>query len=147
LLTILKNNMKACSIIFLAITICFISATTYSQEPTVKTIYFESNSSMIDGKSKQLLDEIGRKCISDTMTNLKIFAYADTSGTIKHNRILSEKRALAVFNYLVKTFHLDSSKIYSTWLGEETDGAYDLHFPAAHLQQRCVDVVVSFKKH
>lgn len=147
MLTILKNTMKPCNIIFLAITICFISATTYSQEPTVKTIYFETNSFTINSENKVLLDEIGRKCIIDTMTYMKIFAYADTTGTIKHNSRLSAKRSLAVYNYLMKTFQLDSSKIYRTWLGEETDGAYDLHFPAAHLQQRCVDVIVSFKKH
>jgi outer membrane protein OmpA-like peptidoglycan-associated protein len=140
-------QMNPSKAVLLAIYMVCIAAGAYSQEPTVKTIYFETNSFAINSENKQLLDEIGRKCKADTMTNLKIFAYADTTGTIKHNSRLSEKRALAVYNYLLKTFQLDPSKIYRTWLGEETDGAYDLHFPAAHLQQRCVDVVVSFKKH
>ena len=139
--------MKPGTAILLAMSACCITASAFSQEPTVKTIYFETNSFTINSENKVQLDEIGRKCVTDTLAYLKIFAYADTSGTVKHNNKLSAKRSLAVYNYLVKTFQLDPSKIYRTWLGEEIDGAYDLHFPAAHLQQRCVDVVVSFKKH
>ena len=29
-----------------------------------------------------------------------------------------------------------------TWLGESTDEGYDLHFRDAHLQQKCVDILV-----
>jgi hypothetical protein len=31
------------------------------------------------------------------------------------------------------------------WPGEDSD-IYDLHFPEAHAQQRCVDIMVNFKK-
>ncbi|HEY5772188.1 MAG TPA: hypothetical protein VIS75_06140 [Chitinophagaceae bacterium] len=47
---------------------------------------------------------------------------------------------------MTKHFKFDTTKVYVTWLGEETDGAYDLHFPDAHVQQRSADIIVSFKK-
>ncbi len=132
-------------IYFFIISFC-LATTGYKQKTTVKTIYFESDSFKIEKKYQRQLDEIGYKCISDTITNLRIFAYSDTVGTIAYNKRLAEKRSLQVYKYLTGKFHLDTIKIYVTWLGEETDGAYDLHFPDAHLQQRCVDVIADFKK-
>ena len=81
-----------------------------------------------------------------THSVFKIFAYADIKGSIKYNELLSQKRAEEVYKYLTKHFKFDTTKVYVTWLGEETDGAYDLHFPDAHVEQRYVDIIVSFKK-
>ncbi|MGO8055830.1 OmpA family protein, partial [Rhizobium leguminosarum] len=83
---------------------------------------------------------------SDTFGFLKIFAYSDRKGSIKYNEQLSQKRAEEVYSYLTKHFKFDTTKVYVTWLGEEIDGAYDLHFPAAHVQQRCVDIIIIFQK-
>jgi hypothetical protein len=51
---------------------------------------------------------------------------------------------MEVYDYMTKKYSIDTSKIYVTWLGEETDSAYDLHFSKAKVQQRCVDIRVSF---
>jgi outer membrane protein OmpA-like peptidoglycan-associated protein len=112
----------------------------------VETFYYAPNNYRIEKKNLATLNAIGQKCSSDTFVFLKIFAYADTKGSIEYNELLSQKRAEAVYNYLIKHFKFDAKKVYVTWLGEETDGAYDLHFPEAHVQQRCVDIIVSFKK-
>lgn len=116
------------------------------QSNEVRTFYFKANSFTIDKKYLPTLDDIGQRCASDTFSFLKIFAYADKTGTKKYNEQLSEKRANAVYNYLTQKFNIDTTRVYVTWLGEETDGAYDLHFPSANVQQRCVDVLVFFKK-
>ena len=117
----------------------------FGQSTTVETLHFTSNSYKVDKKYLSSLNDIGLKCSSDTFGFLKIFAYTDTKGSIKYNELLSQKRAEAVYNYLIKHFKFDAKKVYVTWLGEETDGAYDLHFPETHVQQRCVDIIVSFK--
>jgi outer membrane protein OmpA-like peptidoglycan-associated protein len=118
---------------------------TYGQSNEVKTLYFKTNSFIIDNKYLPVLNNFGQKCETDTFSFLKIFAYADKMGTNKYNEALSEKRATAVYNYLTRNFNIDTTRVYVTWLGEETDGAYDLHFPSANVQQRCVDILIFFK--
>ena len=118
----------------------------FGQSGSVETLHFKSNSYKIDKKYFSTLNKIGHKCSSDTFGFLKIFAYADTKGSIKYNELLSQKRAEEVYNYLAKHFQFDTTRVYVTWLGEETDGAYDLHFPSAHVQQRCIDIIIIFKK-
>jgi outer membrane protein OmpA-like peptidoglycan-associated protein len=117
----------------------------FSHSNEVSTLYFDANSFTIDKKYFPTLDNIGKRCASDTFSYLKILAYADKKGTKKYNEQLSEKRANAVYNYLFRKFQIDTTKVYVTWLGEETDGANDLHFPSARVQQRCVDILVFFK--
>jgi outer membrane protein OmpA-like peptidoglycan-associated protein len=118
----------------------------FGQINEVKTLYFKANSFTIEKKHLPVLNYIGQRSATDSFSFLKVFAYADKKGTKKYNEQLSEKRANAVYNYLTQKFKIDTTKIYVTWLGEETDGAYDLHFPSARLQQRCVDILVFFKK-
>lgn len=112
----------------------------------MKTLYFKTNGFTIENKYLPVLNAIGRKCVTDTFSFLKIFAYADKKGTKTYNEQLSEKRANDVYHYLTNKFKLATAKIYVTWLGEQTDGTYDLHVPSASVQQRCVDILVFFKK-
>lgn len=118
----------------------------FAQSTTAEALYFSPNNYKIDEKYFPVLNTIGNKCASDTFSFLKIVGYSDKIGSIKHNERLSQKRAEEVYNYLAKFFKIDTSKIYVTWLGEEIKNAYELHFPDAHVQQRCVDIIVTFKK-
>jgi outer membrane protein OmpA-like peptidoglycan-associated protein len=122
------------------------SLTTLGQSIEVSTLYFKTNSFKIEKKYLQTLNDIGQRCAIDTFSFLKILAYADQKGTKKYNEQLSEKRATAVYSYLTQKFNIDTTKIYVSWLGRETKGAYDLHFPSARIQQRCVDILVFFRK-
>ncbi len=114
-------------------------------EQHVTTIHFEKGDFKISNVNKDKLDEIVKKSVPDSITYLKIFGYSDTAGSAKYNEDLSRKRAYEVYHYLARRIKIDSSKIYITWLGEKAEG-YDLHFPDAHIQQRCVDVIASFGK-
>lgn len=107
-------------------------------------VFFKTNSSVIDPRYYPKLDAIGSIYAGDESAFLKIFGFADPTGRATYNDSLSERRAQAVFDYLNKRYNIDSTRLFVTWLGEETD-AYDLHFPDAHVQQRCVDVVVYFR--
>ena len=118
----------------------------FAQRDFVETLYFKPNSYKLDKSHTQVIDQIGQKCSSDSFGSLKIFGYADTKGSRNANELLSKRRAQEVYDYLIKRFPFDTTKVYVTWLGEETDQAYDLHFPEAHLQQRCVDIILTIKK-
>jgi len=114
----------------------------YGQSELVKTIYFKSSSSLIDKKYYKMLDQVAKQLVSDTYSFLKVFGYADKKGSETYNDMISEKRVNAVYN-LSAHANIDTTAVYTTWLGE-SDEAYDLHFPKAHIRQRCVDVWVMF---
>ena len=118
----------------------------FGQNNLVETIYFKPDSYKLEKKHTQVIDQIGQKCSSDSFGFLKILGYADTKGSRRANKLLSQQRAQEVYDYLTKRFQFDTTKVYVTWLGEETDQAYDLHFPEAHLQQRCVDIILTINK-
>ena len=117
----------------------------FSQHDLVKTIYFKSNSYSIDKKYIKSLNFIAKQLSSDSFAYLKVFGYADTKGSDDYNDILSEKRATTVYDYLASHGKLDTTAVYVTSLGKSAE-AYDLHFARAHIQQRCVDIWVMFRK-
>lgn len=128
------------------LTAFFVIAYTSHSQQSVETVpvFFKTNSPVIDPLYYPKLDAIGSIYAGDESAFLKIFGFADPRGRATYNDSLSERRARAVFDYLNKRFDIDSNRLFVTWLGEEAD-AYDLHFPDAHTQQRCVDVVVYFR--
>lgn len=126
-------------------TALFLSARLFGQEVSVRSLIFDKNSYQLKQEHFVILDEIGKKCSSAEFSFLKIFGYSDTSGVVKYNETLSRLRAEAVEKYLKRKFKFDVSKIYVTWLGEETDGYYDLHFKEANIQKRYVDILVYLK--
>ena len=116
---------------------------TFSQNGYVETIYFKPNSFSIDKKYENTLNLIVKQLNSDTFSYIKIFGFTDTKGPEKYNDILSGKRADVVYNYLASRAKIDSTRVYVTWLGESAD-IYDLHFPGANKQKRCVDIWIQF---
>jgi outer membrane protein OmpA-like peptidoglycan-associated protein len=118
-------------IIFSVVTLFVFCSAAFSQSGLVQAIYFKSNSFSIDKKYKKTLDLIAKQI------------YADKSGSENYNDILSEKRATAVYDYLSVRVKIDTTKVFVTWIGKSAE-AYDLHFPAAHIQKRCVDIWVTF---
>jgi outer membrane protein OmpA-like peptidoglycan-associated protein len=88
---------------------------------------------------------IAKQLRSDSFSFLKVFGYADIKGADDHNDILSRRRANAVYDYLAARVKIDTTKLYVTWIGKSgQDVAYDLHFPSANIQKRCVDIWVTF---
>ncbi|HRH51217.1 MAG TPA: OmpA family protein [Panacibacter sp.] len=119
----------------------------FAQRGIAETIYFKTNSYIISRNYKNILNEVAAKCTSDTFRSLKIIAYTDTAGLDDFNNNLSKKRAYEVYNYLNSHAKLDTSKVYIEWLGKSGEEVvYDLHVPVAHIQKRCVDIWVDFKK-
>ena len=116
-----------------------------AQIGTVLTIYFESNSSKISSEDKVKLESVIERCNAPSFVFLKIFGYADTSGSEAYNDKISERRCWSAFNLIYAKAKIDKSQMYMTWLGESTD-VYDLHFHSPHPQERCVDIWVQSKE-
>jgi outer membrane protein OmpA-like peptidoglycan-associated protein len=89
------------------------------------------------------LKALAKTLNSDSCGVIKIFGYTDTAGSREYNKNLSKKRVYSVYDYLLSCNTFDTSKVYMEWLGE-SDDAYDLHLPNAHILQRSVDIRVFF---
>jgi len=115
------------------------------QNPAVRTVFFAKNSAGLNEKNREILKAIVSECKSGSCSSFKIFGYADKTGSPDKNIQISKARAYAVYNVLLSSLKIDSSKIYLQWMGDSNE-VYDLHLPAAHARQRAVDILVYTKK-
>lgn len=115
----------------------------FGQSSVVESVYFKPNSFSIDKKYEHSLIILAKKLSSDTFGFLRVFGFADTKGSADYNDALAEKRVNAVYDYLFAHAKFDTTRVYVTSIGESND-TYDLHFPGAHKQKRCVDIWVQF---
>jgi outer membrane protein OmpA-like peptidoglycan-associated protein len=107
------------------------------------TVYFHRNQFNIDNQYGPFLKGLAKKLGSDSCRLIKIYGYADPSGSTKYNDDLSEKRVNAVYNNLLSCSRIDTSIIYTQWQ-DDSDEFYDLHLPGAHIRERAVDISVLF---
>jgi outer membrane protein OmpA-like peptidoglycan-associated protein len=111
----------------------------------VQSVYFGKNSYAIAEKYKPLLRALAVQCASDSCVRVKMYGYADSTGSEEYNDVLSHRRVDAVYIFIRSCAAIDTSKVYRDALGKYGD-LYDLHFQGAHLHQRCVDIRVFFYK-
>jgi outer membrane protein OmpA-like peptidoglycan-associated protein len=123
----------------------FFLKTAYSQSELFKTIYFNKNSFRIEKKYYAVLNKIAAKLTPDSSYYIKVFGFADTTGSDEYDDWISDKRSFTVYNYLLSHSKLDTTSAYVASLGK-SDDAYDLHFDSAHIQKRCVDIWIVFYK-
>ena len=116
----------------------------YGQEDDIFTFCYGFDEYLIEQSFSNDLDEIIGLCNSTEIRFIKIFAYSDTIGSEIYNDELSKKRALIMWDFIDKRTDISEDQTFVTWLGESAE-VYDLHFERNHAQQRCIDVVLSFK--
>lgn len=80
-------------------------------------VYFETNRSDITANSKLALDKLIQIFKEYPETNLLVEGHTDDVGTDAYNLALSEKRAVAVGNYL-KAKNIAPSRLTINWYGE-----------------------------
>lgn len=85
-----------------------------------KPVFFRINSSVIDDAQWSSIEEAVRYLRQTPNAKLKLTGYADkATGTPAGNKKLSEKRALAVYNAMVKKYNIDSSRIETHFMGDD----------------------------
>jgi len=68
----------------------------------VVTLYFDFDKSILKDREKQVLDSIYNVLMEANTTTIQISGYTDGLGTEKYNNKLSDKRAKACADYLIK---------------------------------------------
>lgn len=80
-------------------------------------VFFETNKYDISSNSKLALDKLQKIFAEYPETNILVEGHTDDVGTDAYNMTLSQKRAVAVTDYLKKV-GVSSSRIITKWYGE-----------------------------
>ncbi len=83
-------------------------------------IEFSFNSAGILDQSRPFLDEVGEMLILDKFSQEKLLieSHTDASGPQQYNYYLSKRRAVAVKNYLLKTYQISANRLSIAAQGE-----------------------------
>lgn len=103
-------------------------------------IFFATGSAEITGESTPTLKEIGEMLEQHGDLALTIEGHTDNTGNAAANQTLSEKRAAAVKDYLVATYHIDPSRLQSKGFGASKPAASN-DTPEGRQQNRRVELV------
>lgn len=86
-------------------------------DPVVVVVYFGFNKAFVNSASKKTLDSIPALLAADVKLKVIIAAHTDLEGSDKYNDALSQKRADAVYAYLIEK-GVPAEKINSSYFGE-----------------------------
>ncbi|MEW6126023.1 MAG: OmpA family protein [Acidobacteriota bacterium] len=75
------------------------------------TVYFRVNSAVLTPEYKQALDQIAQKAATTKGFVIEITGYADSTGNMARNRVLSQQRADAVVRYLQENHDIPLRRI------------------------------------
>lgn len=83
-------------------------------------INFEFDKAVITKSSLPFLDAVGEMLTLPDMENARLIieGHTDSAGIASYNKNLSERRALAVRQYLVSRFKIDQARLHPVGMGE-----------------------------
>ncbi|MCD7971450.1 MAG: OmpA family protein [Candidatus Azobacteroides sp.] len=83
-------------------------------------VFFRINSSVIDDAQWRSIEDAVKYLKENPEARLKVTGYADkATGTPAGNKKLSEKRAQAVYDAMVKKYHIAPERIETSFLGDD----------------------------
>ncbi len=80
-------------------------------------IFFDFDKADIKPESKPALDEIARLLRDNPSLNLYVVGHSDMQGTLEYNKNLSEKRARAITDELIKNYNIAASRLVPAGVG------------------------------
>ncbi len=85
------------------------------------TVHFPTNSAELTPAATRVLDELGRALSSQALASFRfrIEGHTDTVGAPDANRMLSERRAATVVQYLVEKFNVDRVRLEPVGMGQD----------------------------
>lgn len=98
-----------------------LATATETNRSTDLSVYFEFNSAIITPQARPLLDTLGRALASNELRDgsFMIAGHTDAKGKATYNQTLSERRAQAVREYLLKEHRLEARRLVAVGYGEE----------------------------
>ena len=84
----------------------------------VYSIQFESGSDKLKSESFAVLDDVAKSLKAQPEVRVRIEGHTDDKGKDKENLLLSQQRALSVFNYLVEKGGIERTRLEYEGYGE-----------------------------
>lgn len=84
------------------------------------TVNFTSGSAVLSPEGKAQLDQIAQQALTLRGYSIEVTGFTDTLGSVKNNKILSQKRAQAVIDYLIETHNIPLRRIGQSYGYGET---------------------------
>ena len=117
---------------------------------TIRTIpvLFKVNSSLIDPTAKQTMDEAAAWAKAEKAKGnangwlVQVVGFADTTGKTARNRVLSEKRAQAVIQYLVTVHNLDLRRLVQPFGYGDAKPVADNNTAEGRAKNRRVEIII-----
>jgi len=123
-----------------------ISALDDYEPQTVTAVNFRSGSSVLNADAKMKLDDIATKAMNAKGYVLEVSGYADSTGSIARNRILSQRRADAVIRYLVENHSIPLRRIVTPYGFGETHAIADNTTRDGRAENRRVEIKLLVNK-
>jgi len=123
-----------------------ISALDDYEPQTVAAVNFRTGSAILSADSKTQLDEIATKALNAKGYVLEVSGYADSTGSIARNRILSQRRADAVIRYLVENHNIPLRRIVTPYGYGETNPIADNTTREGRAENRRVEIKLLVNK-
>ena len=105
-------------------------------------VYFRVNSSAILPEERRSLDELARKAMTTKGYVIEISGYADATGNLERNRVLSQQRADAVVRYLQENYDIPLRRIVTPFGYGQIRPVADNTTAAGRRQNRRVEVKI-----
>ena len=106
---------------------------------TLGVVNFATNSAILSGEAKSVLDQVVRVIVTDPNAKFEIQGHADSRASDSYNQVLSQNRAQAVVDYLVSQ-GVDSSQLTPVGKGESYPIASN-HTEDGQAQNRRVEIL------
>ena len=107
---------------------------------STSTVNFKVNSSKLDNEAKAELDNVAASALTLRGFVLEVTGYASADGSAQKNKVLSDRRAQAVIDYLVMTHNIPLRRIGRGYGYGETNPIADNSTLEGRQQNRRVEV-------
>ena len=104
------------------------------------TVNFRVNSSLLSPDAKQSLDQVALAALSMKGYVIEVTGFASSDGDAKKNKILSQRRAQAVIDYLVETHNIPLRRIGTSYGYGELNAIADNSTREGREQNRRVEI-------
>lgn len=123
-----------------------ISALDDYEPQTVAAVNFRSGSAVLSKDSKATLDDVATKALNSKGYVLEISGFADTTGSVARNRVLSQRRADTVIRYLIENHNIPLRRIVTPYGYGETNPVAENNTRDGRAQNRRVEVKLLVNK-